>query len=258
VTGGMGDAVYATICKASALRKYNNIDIDFFVKKEHRNIVGLLNENSIVYYCEESNAKKNQEYLKRLNNKNILVWEMYPPTIDIGDIALEKLLFNAKPNLDDYYFSNDNTTILNNIKRKLSIGYNKKTIGISLTSPLFVKCFSHGNQIKIFNYFKDYNIINLGRNIIKSPNIINICNKFDFYYLPYIMKLCNFLITIDTGPMHIASVCRLPFYSFFNCTDPNKILKHIYRGRWRNFIIDCNCNVDIFLESINNNENVLW
>lgn len=257
VTGGMGDTVYATICKASALKKYNNIEIDFFVKKEHRNIVGLLNQDSVVYYCEESNAKKNEKYLKRLNNKNILVWNMYPPTIGIGDMELEKLLFNSEPNLNDYYFDNNNSFVINKIKSNLNIFNNKKTIGICLTSPFFIKCFSYDNQIRIFNHFKDYNIINFGKNIIKSTNIINICNRFDFYYLPYIIKLCKFLITIDTGPMHIACITRTPFYAFFNCTDPNKILKHVHRSNWNNFMIDCNCNIDISLKEINNYENIL-
>ena len=88
----------------------------------------------------------------KLNNKNILVWNMYPPTIGIGDIALEKLLFNIESNLNDYYFNYNYAHITNKIKSSLNIDKNKKTIGICLTSPFFIKSFSYNNQIKIFNY----------------------------------------------------------------------------------------------------------
>jgi len=109
----------------------------------------------------------------------------------------------------------------------------KNIVGIQLGTQDYYKVWPIENYIKIIEFLldKNFKIFLLGANKIdkemsqkvlkniNSKNVINLCCKTNIQELAYYLRNIEFLITPDTGTMHLAIALKVPTISLFAPTN---------------------------------------
>jgi ADP-heptose:LPS heptosyltransferase len=198
------------------------------IRKRNIDTIFLFHSNGPedVFFSLYSGAK---QVLKFTNNKKypyqgFLLNHPIEPKNHIINQRLELVkIFNPKE-LDtilevssDLYFEKKETNI----------------IGIQLGTQDYYKVWPAENYIKIINFLleKKFKVMLFGANkidkemskkilhSIKSEKIINMCCKTTIKDLAYYLRNIEFLITPDTGTMHLAVALKTPTISLFSPTD---------------------------------------
>ena len=106
--------------------------------------------------------------------------------------------------------------------------YNCEYISFAIGGTHFTKILPIGKIIEICNN-QDKQVILVGgkedfdrgeRIAAQCDNVINTCGDFTLNQAAYIVKNSNFLITHDTGMMHIAAAFKMKIISVFGGTHP--------------------------------------
>tara|TARA_B100000683_G_scaffold268776_1_gene304558 strand:- start:20031 stop:20981 length:951 start_codon:yes stop_codon:yes gene_type:complete len=106
--------------------------------------------------------------------------------------------------------------------------YNSEYISFAIGGTHFTKILPIGKIIEICNH-QDKQVILVGgkedfdrgeRIAAQCDNVINTCGDFTLNQAAYIVKNSNFLITHDTGMMHIAAAFKMKIISVFGGTHP--------------------------------------
>jgi len=148
-----------------------------------------------------------------------------PSIIDRYILTLKKL-FPVDEYLNKYLpeiFTDEKSK--NNVDRILSkegIGNDKELICIVPSSIHFTKTYPPELYEELIDHFDaaKYNFVLVGTgeaiyniDVIKTGierNVFNLYNKFNTIELAELMKRCSYVITGDTGPMHIAEAMNVP------------------------------------------------
>lgn len=114
-------------------------------------------------------------------------------------------------------------------KDKVDISiYNSEYVSFAIGGAHFTKVLPTDKIIKICNN-QDKQVILVGgkedylrgeRIAAQCDNVINTCGHFTINQSAYIVKNSKYLITHDTGMMHIASAFKMKIISVFGGTDP--------------------------------------
>ena len=198
------------------------------IKNKNIDTIFLFHSNGPedMFFSMLSNAK---QILKFTNNTNYPFKKILlnKPIISDNHITLQRLelvkIFNPKI-----------------IDTKLEVSKNlyfekkeKNIVGIQLGTQDYYKVWPAENYIEIIKYLlhKNFKIFLFGANKIDkkmsqtvlrnidSKNIINLCCKTNIKELAYYLRNIEFLITPDTGTMHLAIALNIPTISLFAPTD---------------------------------------
>lgn len=108
-----------------------------------------------------------------------------------------------------------------------------KNIGVSLMSPSIYRSFDEDHVRKTIELLlKDgYRVVHFGRRKLEEPieddNFVDIgldIKPFDLFHL---ISRLNLLVSVDSGPIHMASVTQVPFVGFYGNKLPELRLSHL-------------------------------
>lgn len=201
-----------------------------------------------VYFSTRNEYKTLFNYSKNeiiyVDDKNFCI-EFYDEFYDINRIHSNNM--NTKTKLDMFYavagynpenYTNDEKRPFFQFDRAICIDKyklgNNINIAISIESynPKSPRSISIDVFYDLFKIYKDINFIILGRNPISFKNNFNNVSNYtgntpsldDFIS---IVRQCSYIITIDTGLMHLAGAMEKPQLAIFGPTRP-EFLASIY------------------------------
>lgn len=202
-----------TLNEIRKLVKSEKYDLIFDLHKNLRSIYVTLFQNAKIFRYKKYNLKKLLlVYLNFNFFKDIIpVYRKYL-------LTLRKLFSNV-----NYEFT---TTELNT---NGTISVKQPYILISPSSKHFTKTYPKEKYLKIINRNKNKNYVLTGfgsTNDISicrylednSSNTINLCGKLSFTELAEYIKKSDYVISNDSGVMHLAEALNKPVYAFFGST----------------------------------------
>ncbi len=235
------------------LNLFNNFEYVDNVIAYDRSFFGLINH--IKYLKEKkfdtifflhSNGPQDLFIALASNIKNVLKAINYPSKVsdEFSKFILNKPDYSNKKHIIEHrldlirVFSPkiiDKTISLPNLYYESFLKEKKINIGIQLGAADIYKMWPLDNFIELINKIdeninEDFSITffglkeekKLSDNVISKineSNTINLCGKTTIDELPYKLKEVDFLLTNDTGTLHLAIALNIPTISLFSPTD---------------------------------------
>lgn len=230
IAGGMGDVLLEQYIISSIIEELNgDVTFDVLTVKDHVDFFRLFNKKYIkniynMYDLRDFNDIITDSYVT-INNSNILDWRCLKGRkeyLPLSDFCLYFSKFkNLKCSLNNFYN-------LNNIKFKK---IKNRKVGVCFVTTSIVKGFSRNISKRLIEYllYNGFQVVNLSTPLEDIDDINFIDNEYpiEIYKTIEKMKDLDFVITPDTGIMHLSYLLGIPFYSVFSVTNPSFILKHI-------------------------------
>ncbi len=225
----LGDICMALAAIASIKKAYPNLIFDFATSDNLKELVkksGLVRDVYVV---------NDEESLPDFFNKNVLNWannkvkSSCPISVTDGFIS-HSPFSGVKVNVDDIHYDFD-ISVDSEVVQLLST--DKPNVGISLSSNSIYKSLDKNSIDRIVDELLSRNVrvINLGNGVMKNhDDYIDISFNLSPYELFHLISQIDLLITVDTGPMHIAAISDVPFYSIFSSSSPTAILQYVFRS----------------------------
>lgn len=225
-SGNIGDLLMLT----PALYKLSkNKLIDIFIPKSPKEIFYNLKFINKIY----SNYPINKKYDKIINLSNFEYnYEIKnQPNINKSRQELCANLLNVKIEnlkpiiqLTNKEINDINNFLINNkIKNKIFL--------IAPNSTSRTRNWNLDNWKKIAKFYqKDFNVIIIDEKINWKNNKILFFNNRNIRELFALISISNFLLTTDTGPLHIAGSFNIPTLALFGPTDPK--VRCIYKNSY--------------------------
>ncbi len=241
---GLGDVVLSLIAVSSIKKKYPDCSFDMVTISSYKNVPGLFGNiidrvitlPDYLYvntYTGETYKKVDDEHGSKYDE--ILNW--MDDKIDLfGDKSRTSridLFLKHSPFSDVIPSISDVSIDLKGIESSISLSESSKKIGLTLLSPSPYRSFDEGKIISLANRLSESGnqVILFGPrylpfNEIRS-NIIDFGDSLTPEEQFLIISKLDLLVTVDSGPMHMASVTGTKFVAFFGEQRPELRLSHL-------------------------------
>jgi len=223
-SGGLGDLLLLTSALAEFKRQfsYSKIilatnTIYFCLFENNKNVDKLIDVNDVNNYT---------DYDLLINLNGILEDAHTNRRIKRINVYYHKIGFDNVENVKVDYFFKEGEIMQTKNKFKLP----ENLIAIVLRGSTPIRSWTYENIKKLIKISPEYNFVLLDHQKIYGfdnyKNVIDLQGKTTIREAVAVIKLCNAVITPDTGLMHCAGAVGTPFVALFGSIDPELRVSH--------------------------------